>query len=174
MTKLLPFGEGPSDGKAHGRAKFAGTPSKRRQWLIKIARAEWWWPEGSRSANGEELVVDSLVECAGARRMVERLLVRDPSKRSRIMDLWDDEWMSGLVSPPSSGRPSMEKEADEGGYSVGVDVWHDSQRLENGRYEDDFWEDGVDEEELLENEVDIDGWIVDKEGIGSIASEEVQ
>ncbi|KAK0455215.1 kinase-like domain-containing protein [Desarmillaria tabescens] len=170
MTRLLPFGEGPSDGKPYGRAKFAGTPSERRQWLIKIARAEWKWPEGSKHGDGEE----SIVECTGARRMVERLLVRDPSKRSRIIDLWDDEWMSGLVSPPPSGRPSMEKEADKGGYSVRVNVWRDSQRLENGQYEDDFREDGLDEEEMLENEVDTDGWIVDKEGIGSIASEEVQ
>ncbi|KAK0210130.1 kinase-like domain-containing protein [Desarmillaria ectypa] len=174
MTRLLPFGEGPSDGKPYGRVKFGGTPRERRQWLIKIARAEWKWPEESKRGDGEELTVDELVECTGARRMVERLLVRDPSKRSRIIDLWDDEWMSGLVSPPPSGRPSMEKEADKGGYSVRVNVWRDSQRLENGQYEDDFREDGLDEEEMLENEVDTDGWIVDKEGIGSIASEEVQ
>ncbi|KAK0227797.1 kinase-like domain-containing protein [Armillaria fumosa] len=174
MTRLLPFGEGPSDGKAYGRAKFAGTPIERRQWLIKIARAEWKWPEAAKHNHGGGLMVEELVECTGARRMVERLLVRDPSKRSRIIDLWDDEWMSGLVSPPPSGRPSMEKEADKGGYSVRVNVWRDSQRLENGQYEDDFREDGLDDEEMLENEVDTDGWIVDKEGIGSIASEEVQ
>ncbi|KAK0185964.1 kinase-like domain-containing protein [Armillaria mellea] len=174
MTRLLPFGEGPSDGKAYGRAKFAGTPIERRHWLIKIARAEWKWPEAAKHHHGGGLMVDELVECTGARRMVERLLVRDPSKRSRIIDLWDDEWMSGLVSPPPSGRPSMEKEADKGGYSVRVNVWRDSQRLENGQYEDDFREDGLDDEEMLENEVDTDGWIVDKEGIGSIASEEVQ
>ncbi|PBK70007.1 kinase-like protein [Armillaria solidipes] len=174
MTRLLPFGEGPSDGKPYGRAKLAGTPIERRQWLIKIARAEWKWPEGAKHYHGGGLMVDELVECTGARRMVERLLVRDPSKRSRIIDLWDDEWMSGLVSPPPSGRPSMEKEADKGGYSVRVNVWRDSQRLENGQYEDDFREDGLDDEEMLENEVDTDGWIVDKEGIGSIASEEVQ
>ncbi|PBK92076.1 kinase-like protein [Armillaria gallica] len=173
MTRLLPFGEGPSDGKPYGRAKLAGTLIERRQWLIKIARAEWKWPEGAKHHHGGGLV-DELVECTGARRMVERLLVRDPSKRSRIIDLWDDEWMSGLVSPPPSGRPSMEKEADKGGYSVRVNVWRDSQRLENGQYEDDFREDGLDDEEMLENEVDTDGWIVDKEGIGSIASEEVQ
>ncbi len=35
----------------------------------------------------------------GVRRVVGKLLVRDPTKRARIVDLWEDEWMAGLGAP---------------------------------------------------------------------------
>jgi serine/threonine protein kinase len=36
---------------------------------------------------------------AGLKRIVGRLLVRDPRKRARVMDLWTDEWMRGEGAP---------------------------------------------------------------------------
>ncbi|KAF8344011.1 kinase-like domain-containing protein [Cantharellus anzutake] len=35
----------------------------------------------------------------GVRRVVGKLLVREPTKRARIIDLWEDEWMAGPGAP---------------------------------------------------------------------------
>ncbi|KAF9020797.1 kinase-like protein [Hymenopellis radicata] len=142
VSRSLPFGDGPG-GKRGGPGRDGGS-HERRQWLIRIARAEWKWPEGAAAVDGEELRGKQLVKSAGVRRMVESLLVRDPSKRARVVDLWGDEWMKN--------EP----------YGVRVNVWRSSQRFEE-----------PDEEEALENEVDEDGWIVDGDRIEDIARQEV-
>jgi protein-serine/threonine kinase len=79
--------------------------AERKHWLMRIARGEWVWPGDEMGGNEsdlntigidpgkEEFVGCKLVKSRGARRVVEKLLVRDPRKRARIVDLWEDEWM---------------------------------------------------------------------------------
>ena len=38
-----------------------------------------------------------LARIAGVRRLVARLLVRDPCKRARVGELWDEPWMRGAT-----------------------------------------------------------------------------
>jgi len=121
VGRQLPFGEGVTVGGAaagaRGGSRIGGERGvgngighgklERRHWLMRIARGEWEWPGGEDggddSSEGvhvdadrrEMLVGPKLVQSRGARRVVTRLLVRDPQKRARIGDLWDDIWMSG-------------------------------------------------------------------------------
>ncbi|EGO21918.1 hypothetical protein SERLADRAFT_417315 [Serpula lacrymans var. lacrymans S7.9] len=94
MTRELPFGEeieqvesniaydGHEDvfNRKRGRG---GRKEKRQAWLGKIARADWAWPTGD-SIQGSN--VARLVESPWARDIVERLMVREPSKRAAIGD----------------------------------------------------------------------------------------
>jgi hypothetical protein len=74
---------------------------------MRIARGEYEWPgeqgEGVEDSQSkmeveekekDELVGSDLMHSRGARRIVGRLLTRDPRKRARIGDLWDDPWMT--------------------------------------------------------------------------------
>jgi len=117
VARHLPFGEGvdvhPTGSSRIGEARCAasgrGSLAERRHWLLRIARGEYEWPgeqgEGGEESQSEvdvevekkkekdELVGSGLIHSQGARRLVERLLIRDPRKRARIGDLWDDSWM---------------------------------------------------------------------------------
>lgn len=112
VGRQLPFGEGVTG--AGGGSKIGGergvvagvpgTAAERRTWLMRIARGEWEWPDDADDEQATlpqpiqedaELVGPHLVRSHGARRLVDRLLVRDPKKRARIGDLWDDVWMCG-------------------------------------------------------------------------------
>ncbi|KAH9483657.1 CBL-interacting protein kinase 18 [Psilocybe cubensis] len=119
VGRQLPFGEGVVVGgsmatgsKIGGeRGKDGGvgrraTAADRRHWLMRIAKGEWEWPGGDDVADEgdddddvrdleHELVGARLCKSRGARRIVSRLLVRDPKKRARVGDLWDDAWMQG-------------------------------------------------------------------------------
>ncbi|KAI0628759.1 kinase-like domain-containing protein, partial [Trametes polyzona] len=82
---------------------------ERRALLVRIAKGEYSWPEApSSDDNSGELKGAALVKSEGIRRIVGRLLVRDPRKRARVADLWDDEWMhgDGAVPPPVLATPS--------------------------------------------------------------------
>ncbi|KAF8522082.1 kinase-like protein, partial [Hysterangium stoloniferum] len=68
-----------------------GQKDTRRGYLMRIARGEYVWPPGSET----HLASDGLKKVAG------RLLVRDPAKRSRVADIWDEEWMRGDGAPAS-------------------------------------------------------------------------
>ncbi|KAG5638784.1 hypothetical protein H0H81_010205 [Sphagnurus paluster] len=140
VVRRLPFGEGTAIGAGAGMMA-------RRAWLMQIARGEYEWPdvpdveteagcglvEGERKdGEGEELVGPNLIKSAGARRIVARLLVRNPRKRARVAELWGDVWMGGegvdmptssssSSSPPSSSssepdwdalRPSAQADAE--------------------------------------------------------------
>ncbi|PPQ88306.1 hypothetical protein CVT26_008878 [Gymnopilus dilepis] len=107
---------------------------------MRIARGEWEWPsepppsasvssgassEPEADAHDEhdhELVGPQLVKSQGAKRIVSRLLVRDPRKRARIVDLWDDVWMQngfGGLEGLESMRPAP---AEEGSSSRDVEM----------------------------------------------------
>lgn len=122
VGRKLPFGEGVGSVDASGGEGGGIGPEKaerefslaaRRHWLMEIARGEWVWPgEESNGVDhevvedGEELAGSTLVKSKGARRIVERLLVRDTRKRARIADLWGDIWMSvgSLVGTHHNGE----------------------------------------------------------------------
>lgn len=101
-------GERGKDEQERNVAPRQTTLADRRHWLMRIARGEWEWPgqeEGEEEEQdvhtqdaqkqADELVGPQLVKSKGAKRIVSRLLVRDPKKRARVVDLWDDAWMQG-------------------------------------------------------------------------------
>lgn len=207
VARKLPFGEGVAGaggggggkiGGEKGEGKGSGGVFERRQWLMRIARGEWEWPGGElleRVEGEEELVGERLVESRGARRMVGRLLVRDPRKRARVAELWDDEWMwtSGCVVPESVGQhprvvPIDSSHSDRGedvmfaspvdeeGRSVPILRVHDGGEADAMDVDDGEWifddEDG--EGKALEGEPEEEeGLLLDQEGIDSIARQEV-
>lgn len=68
----------------------------------------------------------------GVRRVVGKLLVRDPEKRARLADLWGDEWLRGLGAPHpppeaflaagSGHRVGLEASQEEINLGLGIDV----------------------------------------------------
>jgi protein-serine/threonine kinase len=109
--------------------------------LMRIAKCEYEWPQDRSS---------KFVQSEGIRRLVGRLLIREPRKRSKVKHLWDDEWMlgEGAPIPPPPPTPPLPPLNDP---------------------EDDELIDDVLEEELIG-----DGIIVDGDQISSIASQELQ
>lgn len=218
IGRKLPFGEGVG---AIGGARIGGEPgrvgaytsgkSERRAWLMKIARGEWVWPmhevkegaaadKGYSGDEGNVLVGPQLVESAGARRIVEKLLIRDPGRRAVVSELWDDEWMCGSGVYPTFGGPDavelqaslncsnqQHSEADPSEHIYSMDH---GRYLQPYQYAHHHQDDGSDGDEMFEiegedvtieddddgdyfDEEDEEGWLVDEEGIHSIARQEV-
>lgn len=86
---------------------------------MRIAQCDYSWPDeelpppSSSSAPAWAEHYDGLDPAApatptsgrvseGLKRVVGRLLVRNPAARARMVELWDDEWMrgEGAVAPP--------------------------------------------------------------------------
>lgn len=110
-TRHLPFdhvavgpGSGGGSGSEHGGSMASPNGSVassvggkgRRSYLIRIAKNEYSWPAGDTS---NRLVTP------GLKKVVERLLVRDPRKRATVAQLWNEEWMNGEggTSRPTEG-----------------------------------------------------------------------
>ena len=210
VCRKLPFGEGVgavdvSGGEGGGRigsekAEEVSRLAERRHWLMKIAKGEWVWP-GDES-NGvdhevvedeEELVGPTLVKSKGARRIVERLLIRDTRKRARIADLWGDIWMSAgsLVGmhhnregPTPFKRPLHEAATPARrhpgsprtivrDFAFGARLEHGAKRILDGETygQDEPPADG----EFLDGEEEEEegGCLLDHEGIDSITRQEV-
>lgn len=124
-TRKLPF-------------ETTGSGFGRKAMLMRIAKCEYTWPnDGSPGLSRSE----------GLRRVVGRLLVRDPLKRSQIKHLWNEEWMlgEGAPIPPPPSTPPLPPVADP-------------------EEEDIFDEDDI---------IDDDGYIVDGESIANIARQEL-
>ncbi|KAG6918591.1 hypothetical protein DXG01_013394 [Tephrocybe rancida] len=194
-------GEGQGQGQGGGEGRRGGRMA-RRAWLMRIARGEYEWPEAGASsaphdqAPGEgsrareedldmELVGPTLALSTGARRVVERLLVRDPRRRARIGELWGDTWMGGdgvfsasLAvegrSPDGRASPSWRWEDLDDGYGEGgggeEGQGEEGEGMEEGEMGEEEMERAL---EAAEREVDVGGWLVDSEGIGEIARREV-
>ena len=60
--------------------------------LLQIAKCEYSWPE----VTDERL---TLWQIPGVKRIVEKLLVRNPQQQWRLDALWQDEWMKGNGAP---------------------------------------------------------------------------
>ncbi|KAF8352228.1 kinase-like domain-containing protein [Amanita rubescens] len=107
VARRLPFGEGVAHDEEAGadgnniageRGRRIHNRTQRRQWLMRIAKGEYSWPELGNDVPlpKEELIGPRLALSRGARMIVEKLLVRDPAKRARIADIWSDPWMKGM------------------------------------------------------------------------------
>jgi len=214
VGRQLPFGEGvaqPVDGGNGGtRSRIGGEKiaergslAERRHWLMRIARGEYEWPGGEGveerqpqvDENEDELIGNDLMYSQGAKRIVGRLLIRDPRKRARIGDLWDDSWMSSWNGNggdqewweererwyESSNNVSPEMQDQHGDLDDDVQgrnqqhIWIFDQTEGSG---DSLVEEG-DGEELLEDEEEEEeeeeegGCLFDHEGINSITRQEV-
>ena len=107
-TRRLPFDreKGTKDGE-HDK-------KERKALLMRIAKGEYDWPSVSTPAGGSEtdkpLRGVALSTSVGLRGIANKLLVRDPKKRARIFDLWEEEWMKGEGAPipPQSSSPQDE------------------------------------------------------------------
>jgi serine/threonine protein kinase len=62
-----------------------------RSLFLRIAKAEYTWPDDPPPHLASE----------GLRGIVAKLLVRDSTKRAKMVDLWDEDWMNGEGSPRS-------------------------------------------------------------------------
>ncbi|GLB35518.1 putative protein tyrosine kinase [Lyophyllum shimeji] len=214
VARRLPFGEGVGGGAGAGAGFGNGAGigregetrtgagegrMARRAWLMRIARGEYEWPEvpppavnghmngnenGKREEGREELMGPTLAASEGAKRIVGRLLVRDPRKRARVAELWRDVWMGGdgeVQVPPTRGGES-ESEADgrespEAALDGEEEEREDEVDVEVVGGEKDEMEMGEEELERalaeVEEEVDEFGWLVDQDSIDDIARREV-
>ncbi|KAJ7278963.1 kinase-like protein [Mycena rebaudengoi] len=181
-ARRLPFGEGSADGSeivgvdgavgAGGRigregGRRGGGEAARRHWLMSIARGEWEWPARvaveQREGDGEEeeeLAGARLVESEGAHGIVTRLLVRDPKRRAKLVDLWDDPWMGGAATAPRLVATDVETTSPGPGSGFDTDGsgGHESDGF-RGNYEDFDGEEEVEgfEDENLEEDASDDG-----------------
>jgi tRNA (cytidine32/guanosine34-2'-O)-methyltransferase len=83
ITGELPFDE-PTSPATNGKSpaqKQAREEKERRRRMMRIAKGNFTWPEGVGSDE--------------VRRVVGRLLVRDPKKRTRVSNIWEEQWMEG-------------------------------------------------------------------------------
>ncbi|THH16831.1 hypothetical protein EUX98_g9237 [Antrodiella citrinella] len=171
-TRRLPFD------KARPREQQHGTPSKpgvreghekgreRRALLVRIAKAEYSWPEPDAPLiedgheHGEQGM--ALARREGVHRMVEKLLVRDNTKRAKIIDLWEDEWMKGEGAPiPPLQQPSTSQETILPSSSENILTESPrSDRFGEGPSVDEDYEDEDEDED------DGDGVLVDGDDIG--------
>ena len=81
----------------------------------------------------------------GIKRVVAKLLVRDPRKRWRIVDLWADEWMRGPGAPlpppealledqtPSAEEPMSPVQAEKDSDGDWMPIYHSHRRSASGR-----------------------------------------
>ncbi|KAF8191541.1 kinase-like domain-containing protein [Mycena galopus ATCC 62051] len=220
--RRLPFGEGAAgvggvgpavgvDGEV-GAARIGREggaregAAARRHWLMTIARGEYEWPappspplaNGDSGDSASTLMGPRLVESEGARGVVARLLVRDPTRRAKISELWDDSWVRGTGSHTSASSEGSHASGFGSGAAssgthplISADVETQSpggaDSGSEGGDRDGFREDYADldaygevegfEDEDLEGDdenVDEDGLLLDQDGIDSIARQEVQ
>ncbi|KAI0081446.1 kinase-like protein [Panus rudis PR-1116 ss-1] len=87
---------------------------ERKALLVRIAKGEYTWPDFSSPSNPSSSSDPSssphhppeppkgtaLSLIPSIRRIVSKLLVRDPRKRAKVVELWEDEWMRGDGAPP--------------------------------------------------------------------------
>ena len=128
--------------------------------LMRIAQCDYYWPDELQFIDDEadspvdedgedvdaQLTAAKRLASPGLKRVVRRLLERDPNRRARMVDLWDEPWMreEGAPAPPLCAISSSTKHVD------------------------DFLTDGEDEEWHSH-----DGVLLDSDHIDSIASQEL-
>ena len=141
MCRALPFGEGVPVGggddrvdvRIGARGRERERERERKSWLMRIAKGEYEWPSlppppqgqtnnPSPSPQSEEPPRGTrLAHIPRARKLVERLLVRDPKKRATLKELGDDEWLA-------AAEPTRVMMA-EGGFvnrgSIGPMAWQE-------------------------------------------------
>jgi len=142
-TRSLPFDRKVSSlSSSHGHGDANGASENRRSYLVRIAQAVYTWPEPG--TNGSRLSTE------GVQKVVGRLLVRDPSKRAWIWNIWDEKWMEGegAVVPPKTVVESRRAGQDNVEGETALDD------IDNGG-------------------APVEGMLVDQHNIGSVASQEL-
>lgn len=76
-SALSTFAGSESSGIGVGRDREEGGERRRR--MMRIAKGSYTWPEG--------------VGSEGVRKVVKGLLAREPGRRLRIDEVWEEEWM---------------------------------------------------------------------------------
>ena len=97
-TRRLPFDS------LHGGFSSKG----RKAMLLRIAKCEYGWPKMEDDQ-------PALWQIPGVKRIVEKLLVRNPQQRWKIDALWQDDWMNGEgapAPPPRSVSPPVPQLSD--------------------------------------------------------------
>lgn len=150
--------------------------SERRALLMRIAKGEYSWPElppmspRADGSNGSLWGLD-LARSEGVRRIVGRLLVRDPRKRAKVAQLWEDAWLLEEGAPPAPLLPdncpdenltgSAPEPSDAPMMTSVTQAWD---AVSDGS--DEFWDDTFDDDEgVLVDDQDI--------GPGSVARQEL-
>ncbi|KAI0818659.1 kinase-like domain-containing protein [Irpex lacteus] len=141
--------------------------AERRSLLMRIANGQYSWPNlpdtTSSRIGDSELKGTDLARSEGVRRVVGRLLVRDPRKRAKLAQLWEDEWMNGEGAPSAPVLPEYPGSAAQ----VIADA---SKSPVEARRCDEF----DDLEEYEEDGDGEDGVLVDEHNIaGSVACQEL-
>lgn len=84
----------------YGSLPFDSDDEDRRKKMMRIAKAQYTYPDGV----GSEAV----------RKVIDSLLVRDPKKRTRVGEIWDQEWMKGPGEVERPTRGSKEERLEGG------------------------------------------------------------
>lgn len=132
-VRTLPFDSKDED---NGRGS-------RRRYLVRIAKCEYTWPDDPKEAR---------LATYDLRKVVGRLLVRNPEKRARIVDIWEEDFMRGKGAPSPPWRIAARRHQEEGGEEQTPTM-------------EDVPEENEDEYE--------DAMLVDAHDISSIASQEL-
>ncbi|WVF65927.1 hypothetical protein IAT40_000665 [Kwoniella sp. CBS 6097] len=138
----------PTPTTAGGGSGFASTPytpslessnrNKGRKRMLRIAKGEYSFPEGMGSEN--------------VRNLVKRLLVRDPAKRIKVSDIWDEVFMSS--GPGGVERPKPIPSPNQSPRSAAI------MTLEGEK------------KEVRKRRV-LDGFLVEEDGIEEVARAEL-
>jgi tRNA (cytidine32/guanosine34-2'-O)-methyltransferase len=83
-----------------GEMPFDGEDGERRRKMMRIAKAQYSFPTD--------------VGSIAVRNVISKLLVRDPAKRTRVGDIWDEPWMSGPGAVERPTRGSKEERLEGG------------------------------------------------------------
>lgn len=187
VTRMLPFDAmnptpdnvvKPEDQSAGKKVKGPRKDEKteRRALLMRIAKGEYSWPDlathyGAVEDEDDSLKGLDLVRSEGVRRAVGRLLVRDPRKRAKVAQLWEDAWMSGEGAAPAPLLPETGPDhnstygaPESSNMTLSGSVTHSWDTPSDGF--DEPWDDYLDDDEgVLVDDQDI--------GPGSVARQEL-
>ena len=147
-TRRLPF----DPLHVHGGLNSKG----RKGMLLRIAKCEYSWPKVTDERS-------TLWQIPGVKRIVEKLLVRNPQQRWRLDALWQDEWMNGdgaPAPPPRSVSPPLPQS-----------LHHSPMGVHTPELPAVTFEFATSDEDEDEDDEDEDGLIIG-EGIPSVATQE--
>lgn len=116
ITGLLPFDESQ---RGQGGIQVGGKAEEqeRRRRMMRIAKGQYTWPATQDEAVAGTERAEGGIGSQEVRNLVGRLLVRDPRKRLRIGQVWEETWMDGPggVSAALEDGASVQPGARDGG-----------------------------------------------------------
>ncbi|WVQ93557.1 hypothetical protein IAU59_000632 [Kwoniella sp. CBS 9459] len=139
-TPATPGGSGFAGSRPYTPSLEVSNRNKGRKRMLRIAKGEYSFPDGMGSEN--------------VRNLVKRLLVRDPAKRIKVHDIWDEGFMSS--GPGAVERPRPAPSPSQSPRSAAMTL--------------DDREGGV--TEIRKRRV-LDGFLVEEDGIEEVARAEL-